>query len=127
MKDFFTVFHGAEKGLQLFKVWCRQLSATPKPSDKKKFCKKFSKAIDKKEFSLPHCTGCGISHAGKIDNINKQDALSDAEKTAQIAQIFRKCSGCRSAYYCDAACQKQHWPQHKLVCQIPTSDVSDLD
>jgi hypothetical protein len=27
-----------------------------------------------------------------------------------------KCARCQRVRYCDSACQKQHWPQHKLVC-----------
>lgn len=28
-----------------------------------------------------------------------------------------KCQRCESVYYCDKACQKAHWPTHKLVCK----------
>jgi len=30
---------------------------------------------------------------------------------------LQHCSGCRSVYYCDAACQRAHWPSHKPVCK----------
>lgn len=36
-------------------------------------------------------------------------------------QNLSKCSRCRKAYYCSAACQKEHWPYHKNVCRPSTS------
>jgi hypothetical protein len=30
-----------------------------------------------------------------------------------------KCERCRAAYYCDAACQKAHWKDHKGGCRPP--------
>ncbi|KIJ63203.1 hypothetical protein HYDPIDRAFT_176220 [Hydnomerulius pinastri MD-312] len=31
--------------------------------------------------------------------------------------VLRKCSGCEKARYCDSACQKQGWSEHKTVCK----------
>jgi len=28
------------------------------------------------------------------------------------------CSGCKSAGYCSAACQKDHWHLHKKLCKL---------
>ncbi len=28
-----------------------------------------------------------------------------------------QCSGCRKVYYCNVACQKKDWPQHKKICK----------
>ncbi|KAK9810209.1 hypothetical protein WJX72_006689 [[Myrmecia] bisecta] len=30
---------------------------------------------------------------------------------------IRKCSGCKKAHYCSAACQKAAWKVHKRVCK----------
>ncbi|PPQ99480.1 hypothetical protein CVT24_005271 [Panaeolus cyanescens] len=30
---------------------------------------------------------------------------------------LRRCSGCAKTHYCDAACQKQHWSEHKKACK----------
>ena len=27
-----------------------------------------------------------------------------------------RCSRCKAAFYCDAACQKRHWQEHKAAC-----------
>ena len=29
------------------------------------------------------------------------------------------CSRCRAVWYCDAQCQRNHWPEHKAVCFAP--------
>lgn len=29
----------------------------------------------------------------------------------------RQCSGCKVVRYCSTACQKEDWPQHKLLCR----------
>ncbi|GJE93743.1 hypothetical protein PsYK624_099040 [Phanerochaete sordida] len=31
--------------------------------------------------------------------------------------VLRKCSGCGKTRYCDAACQKLHWAEHKVACK----------
>ncbi|GLB39184.1 putative MYND finger [Lyophyllum shimeji] len=36
--------------------------------------------------------------------------------------VLRKCSGCAKARYCDSGCQKSHWPDHKKMCSVATSN-----
>jgi len=31
--------------------------------------------------------------------------------------VLKKCAACGKTRYCDAACQKQHWSSHKLLCR----------
>ncbi|KAF7793058.1 hypothetical protein EIP86_004163 [Pleurotus ostreatoroseus] len=31
--------------------------------------------------------------------------------------VLRKCSGCNKTRYCDSACQKMHWKDHKTACK----------
>lgn len=33
-----------------------------------------------------------------------------------------KCTRCRTAYYCDEACQLQHWPEHRALCRRLAAD-----
>ncbi|KAI5989994.1 hypothetical protein EDD15DRAFT_2170926 [Pisolithus albus] len=36
--------------------------------------------------------------------------------SADDGQRLRRCSGCSSYWYCDARCQRSHWPTHKRYC-----------
>ncbi len=41
---------------------------------------------------------------------------------SKTLKVLKKCSRCKNASYCGAACQKQHWATHKQVCvaaQLP--------
>lgn len=39
------------------------------------------------------------------------------------SQNVSKCSRCRLAFYCSAACQKEHWPHHRVVCKPQPRDM----
>ena len=41
-----------------------------------------------------------------------------------LLQKRKKCSQCLSVYYCNQSCQKEHWPQHQLVC-LPVGVVEE--
>ena len=30
---------------------------------------------------------------------------------------FRQCSGCKSVCCCTTRCQKEHWPEHQVLCK----------
>ncbi len=45
------------------------------------------------------------------------EACWGCDARAPAGQLFRKCSGCRLARYCDAACQRRNWRGHKRFCQ----------
>lgn len=34
-----------------------------------------------------------------------------------VNEKLKKCTACRQIGYCDAECQKKHWPQHKKQCK----------
>jgi hypothetical protein len=42
----------------------------------------------------------------------------DACSAVLVGDIFSRCSRCKIAYCCDAACQKRHWKlHHKVYCR----------
>ena len=39
------------------------------------------------------------------------------EGASEAAKAYMCCTRCRIAMYCDAACQKDHWEAHSIVCK----------
>jgi hypothetical protein len=59
-----------------------------------------------------------------IEQLEKVCAACHKRRTSAA----KKCSRCMRTYYCDAACQKAHWPTHKHECKAqPSSDDDDGD
>ena len=56
--------------------------------------------------TLPLCSFCNTTH----------DVWRTCELCGTKSRRMKKCSGCRLAHYCDAACQKSHWSLHKGCC-----------
>ena len=58
-----------------------------------------------------------------IDECTMSDRVEAAATcwNCQAARsALKKCSVCKAAYYCDAACQKAHWRSHKRTCSLPS-------
>jgi len=36
--------------------------------------------------------------------------------------VSRRCTRCLACYYCDRSCQENHWPFHKVECQVVKQD-----
>lgn len=53
-----------------------------------------------------------------------QAARCDSCKREHPHQL---CSRCRAARYCDAACQRQHWAQHKGACQPNAAPIDIVE
>jgi hypothetical protein len=35
------------------------------------------------------------------------------------------CDACKLVVYCSRACQKQHWPAHKVACKLKRQDIKE--
>lgn len=44
-------------------------------------------------------------------------AENQCAKCKKTSQNMKRCSRCRSVFYCSAECQFSHWSNHKTVCQ----------
>ena len=38
---------------------------------------------------------------------------------------LKACNGCKLVKYCDASCQRAHWPKHKKACKQRASELRD--
>ncbi|XP_076466863.1 uncharacterized protein LOC143298070 [Babylonia areolata] len=51
---------------------------------------------------------------------HSSDLCASCQKTASL-----RCKACRKVYYCNAICQRTHWPLHRKVCiydtRVPTA------
>ena len=45
------------------------------------------------------------------------DACDTCDSCGQSSTKTKQCSGCKTTRYCDAACQKSHWPVHGQMCR----------
>ena len=66
---------------------------------------------------------CGLIGATCTDPPNarsrRRSCAACGRRRAPGDPKFRKCTRCSSVVYCDDACQKSHWPNHKLYCRKP--------
>eukprot|EP00662_Eupelagonemidae_sp_cell21_P054524 gene54524-biopygen90643 len=85
------------------------------------------------------CEGLGMPRgAGPADpplpdpfvGVIDDDALRNIAETRECAgcgekgEKLRRCTQCRSAWYCSGACQKGHWVTHKPACRGSTAVVA---
>lgn len=68
-----------------------------------------------------------LDKSGDNTNKDKESSSSDDTVMCELTDLIflcdvcdqdagKKCSRCKSAYYCSLDCQKQAWKQHKKVC-----------
>ena len=58
---------------------------------------------------------------------NRNDATNNccAECGADEGVSLKACKSCMQAKYCNAVCQKNHWPMHKKDCKIRAAELRD--
>jgi hypothetical protein len=66
--------------------------------------------------SFQNFTHSIIPGAHPCDSLIGQKICNACSKTLKTA---KRCARCKLALYCDAQCQKAHWPKHKNTCVSP--------
>jgi hypothetical protein len=51
---------------------------------------------------------------------NKLRVCATCDAVGSDARKLKQCTKCKVVYYCNADCQRQHWPLHKHYCAAPT-------
>jgi hypothetical protein len=51
---------------------------------------------------------------------------ANCDKKAAPGKELKRCTRCKSTFYCDAACQRGHWPDHKISC-LPADSAAPGD
>lgn len=68
----------------------------------------------------------GANYALSILTQTLDGALGNNENSCAVCEIVdggnKKCSKCKSVYYCSASCQKADWFQHKKACKSPEEE-----
>ena len=58
---------------------------------------------------------------------NHDDAIAHccAECGKEEGVSLKMCKSCLETKYCDATCQKNHWPKHKKACKLQAAELRD--
>jgi hypothetical protein len=58
-------------------------------------------------------------------NNNYDGPLCCAECGEEGGTSLKMCKSCMHAKYCNAACQRNHWPKHKKDCKLHAAELRD--
>ena len=68
--------------------------------------------LDPDQLKSTEASLCRLIEAKKAPVQNSGDLCTSCLK----AEAKQRCGGCKKVYYCDAQCQRSHWPKHKPTC-----------
>ncbi len=52
-----------------------------------------------------------------VYNVRDATLVRICARCSKSSFDLRRCSTCRSVFYCSTECQRNHWPRHKLDCE----------
>ena len=79
---------------------------------KVQYCNRDCQAQDWPE----HKKTCSEAAALQSSRNAAHDALPRCTRCKKLSATLKKCTKCSSVQYCDQACQRSDWPEHKKVC-----------
>ncbi len=87
-------------------------------------CTFINKNSDKKCIicSRPQSINKPNNNSNIVDS-NVTELIKCANCSNNSGNLLR-CAGCKSVYYCNATCQKQHWKQHKMTCKTMNNQTN---
>ncbi|KAH9890567.1 hypothetical protein C8Q73DRAFT_838059 [Cubamyces lactineus] len=77
--------------------------------------------------SHPLQTTFRVADASLLRNKNGYCRNCDKPPSKVKEEKFQKCTGCKIALYCSAACQKEDWERHKPQCKFIQESLDILD
>jgi len=82
----------------------------------------------KKDSSNSNDDNVNLSNELSSMNINISHRSTDRNCLYCLQKVegSSRCSKCRTALYCNRACQEKHWPVHKNIC-INSNNTEDSD
>lgn len=67
------------------------------------------------ELALAQQAAYAVLNPNKIGEVLV--CCASCSKPATHDEPLQQCSRCKSVRYCGSACQRAHWPKHKVMCQ----------
>jgi len=60
-----------------------------------------------------------------MSKIADDDIMPKCEASGKGGDDLKGCTACKLVKYCDASCQRAHWPKHKKECKKRASELHD--
>ena len=73
--------------------------------------------------------GEALAHRNQNTMNNLVDTMvhccADCGSMAEVDMALKACKSCMLVRYCNANCQRNHWPTHKTACKLRAAELRD--